>query len=152
LPRQQGLTFFKRLRQGEEKHMNTEKYMKTKYMNVVRSLLIGVALLIAAPGAHAICAFNENFGKVSRIYPQFNVGTYFQLKGGTTNALNPGSGSYYLIPITPDTPATHSLYRSLHDLIVGAAETGLVVKVRTSNCASRANIAPVVYLVVDYPN
>ena len=45
--------------------------------------------------------------------------------------------------------ATQSLYRSMHDLLVEAAQAGWTVHARTRNCAAPVSTARVLYLVVD---
>ncbi len=99
------------------------------------------------------CSFSSNSGLVKRIYPQFTPvsgpGTFFQLKGTNTKALN--LNGYYFIPATPDTLPVQSLYRSMHDLLVEAAKSGWTVQVRTANCGGPAAEAKVEYLVVDLP-
>lgn len=96
--------------------------------------------------------YGENYGQVSRLYPQYNPvagpGTFFQLKSGLTNAL--GGNSYYHIG-TKNTSTGQSIYRSIHDLLADAAETGRTVYVRTSSCGwNSTGSVNVEYIVVDY--
>jgi hypothetical protein len=92
-------------------------------------LLVGVV-----PTAHSACSdYTENYGKVSRIYPQYNSGTYFTLKGGIMNAL--GGNTYYHIS-PKETSSEQAIYRSIHDMLMEAAKSGRKVYVETvkNNC------------------
>jgi hypothetical protein len=128
--------------------------MHPRSRSIVRRLLLGVVLLVSAGAVQAqVCSFPSNTGRVHRIYPQFapasGPGTFFQLKGTNTKALNPNG--YYFIPATPATLPIQSLYRSMHDLLVEAAKSGWTVQVRTANCGGPVAEAKVEYLVVDLP-
>jgi len=107
------------------------------------------------------CKFQENTGKVSRIYPHvssgggFSAGTYLSLKGGTTNALTSSTGYYHLETSPTSDPATQSVYQAMHNLIVEAAKNNwtVQVRVRDSDPACTTNTpqatVKVEYLVVD---
>jgi len=140
--------------------MGMTKFMKSKnLMKYARcAVLVGVCFLFTVANASAgICDFNSNFGKVKRVYPQWQsnalAGTYFSLHPGITNAVV--GNAYYFIPALPNASlSAQSLYRSLHDLLLEAAKSGWTVNVRTTNCATPAiypAYAPVAYLFVDFP-
>jgi len=140
--------------------MGMTKFMKGKnFMKYARcAVLVGVCFLFTVANASAdICDFENNFGRVERVYPQWIsstlAGTYFSLHPGATDAVV--GGAYYFIPALPNASlSAQSLYRSLHDLLLEAAKFGWTVNVRTTNCATSAispAYAPVAYLFVDFP-
>lgn len=128
--------------------------MDPRIRSIVRRWLLGVVVLISAGAVQAqVCNYSANTGLVKRIYPQFapvaGPGTFFQLKGTNTKAVNPNG--YYFISAMPATLPIQSLYRSMHDLLVEAAKSGWTVQVRTTNCGGPVAEAKVEYLVVDLP-
>jgi hypothetical protein len=127
--------------------------MKIKLRKNNLYILAGALLTAVSFESAAACYdFVENYGKVSRIYPQYNPlagpGTFFNLKSGVTNALC--ENQYYHISTTTSSSG-QSVYRSLHDLLVEAAKYGWTVQVRTTTCGLNAsNSVEVEYIVVDY--
>lgn len=86
--------------------------------------------------------FEQNKGKIARLYPDENQ-LYFRLGGtGSATAMKPQDG-YYFVPLT------HANYKALVDLVYLSAERDWVVKTRTKP-ALVAGHAEVVYLVVDF--
>jgi hypothetical protein len=130
---------------------------------------LGLAIAVTFSSANPVhsqsvtqrCKFQENTGKVSRIYPHassgggFSAGTYFSLKGGTINALTSSTGYYHLETSPTSDPATQSVYQAMHNLIVEAAKNNwtVQVRVRDSDPACTTNTpkaaVKVEYLVVD---
>ena len=87
--------------------------------------------------------YEQNFGKVSRLYPTDQDGgrVFFKLKGVKT-AMLPGTGYYFI-------PKRHVNYRALVDLLYMAAKGKYTVKVSTKK-ALVDGFAEVSYLVVDF--
>ncbi len=86
--------------------------------------------------------FEQNKGKITRLYPEGNK-TYFTLGGaGAKTAMSPNNGYYFI-------PATHGNYRALVDLLYLCTVHGWVLQVRTQPALVGGH-GEVVYLVVDY--
>jgi hypothetical protein len=87
--------------------------------------------------------FEQNKGKIKRLYPD-GTELYFSLGGaGSVTAMNPANG-YYVIH------NSNANYIVLVDLVYLCAEHGWTLKVRTQPNLNSNNIAEVVYLVVDF--
>ena len=86
-------------------------------------------------------SWHNNYGTVKRLYP--SDGRFmFSLSGGRT-AMNPKSGYYEI-------NKSHSNYEALVDVLIMAAETRTILKVRTQEQLNQDGFAQVVYLVLDY--
>jgi len=83
----------------------------------------------------------ENYGQVSRLYPDSTGRYYFKLKDGQT-AMNPTLGYYFI-------PKYHSNYQALTQLLSLAAEHQWTVQVRTEESLTEKGFAQVRYIVVD---
>lgn len=123
--------------------------MKTKTSQSVLTAL----LLALSFGASAACwEPSENFGQVSRIYPQATTGTpqgtFFSLKLGVTNGLPAGTTYYHISPTA--TTSTQAVYQSMSDLLLDAAKTGRVVRVRINSTTCNVANPEVAYIIADF--
>ena len=111
-------------------------------------LLALSALFLAASSLSASAApydFENNYGKVKRLYPD-GGGIYFTVGGpGTQQQMHPQNGYYFI-------SAGQTNYDKLIGLVYLAAQNGWTLKIRTqpSLDAGHANAADVIYLVVDF--
>jgi hypothetical protein len=86
--------------------------------------------------------FEQNKGKIARLYPDKKQ-LYFRFGGAGSVSAMPPPGGYYFIPLT------HPNYHALVDLVYLSAERDWIVRARTEP-ALVAGHAEVIYLVVDF--
>jgi hypothetical protein len=87
--------------------------------------------------------FENNLGKIARIYPDGN-GLFIRFGGpGAKTAMHPTNG-YYQLPIT------HPNYQAMVNLVYFSAQNGWTVAARTSANLESDGAAEIVYLVVDF--
>lgn len=109
------------------------------------ALALNAAAMNAAAAPASNWDFNQNYGRITRIYPE-PAGVYFSFGGKVgqwQTAMNPANGYYYI-------PLSHPNYRSLVDLLYLAAEHDWTLKARTQPALGTAGRADVIYLVQDF--
>ena len=118
--------------------MISNKKLKTFVM--IFPWVVAFNLMISVPALAQNWSFQNNFGRVRRLYPD-QGGVYFTLTGGQTS-MNPQNGYYRLL-------RSHRNYESLVDLLYMATENRWTLQVRTENQLDSNGHAQVNYFVVD---
>ena len=103
-------------------------------------LLVAICFSLSFDSAQANPNFEQNYGKVKRLYVEAG-GVYFSLTGGVT-AMKPVNGYYFI-------PKTHQSYADLVQLLYVSAFNRWPIQVRTEAALNANGHAHVVYLVVD---
>lgn len=102
-----------------------------------------VMVLVMTVAVAAFAASNDwqqNYGKVGRLYPA-NNGYYFTLVGGMT-AMNPADGYYFVHINSPN-------YDKLVELLFHSASYGWTINAKTQAALDAGKHAVIEYFVVD---
>ncbi|HDR04439.1 MAG TPA: hypothetical protein ENN84_04250 [Candidatus Marinimicrobia bacterium] len=111
-----------------------------KKVALVLALILSVSVIAFAAPTHD---WQENYGKVGRLYP-VAAGYYFTLVGGKTT-MNPASGYYFL-------EKSHANYDKLAELIFWSAAYGWKINVHCKPAKNARGHAVIDYLLVDTNN